>query len=212
MEKAKSLKAKNRVFLLGALTADAVLFALASVFEQLHFKTSWEILITARSLLALLLPFVLLLLGSLLPSFVKDILVFWRIKHVLPGHRAFEQKTLTDPRIDQVRLRKNVGAFPTDPGEQNTTWYRLFKKVETEISIDHVHGQFLLLRDLAAISAMLLPGCAIAWLFGSLSNHEAQVLAVILAGQFILSAVSARFQGQGLVRSVLALHGAKRRV
>ncbi len=212
MEKVKALKAKNRLIIVGVLSGDALLFALVSAWPSLDLDTAWESGAVARAIFAALVPVIVLLLGSLIPSSAKAVMVFWRLKHALPGHRAFEEQGLSDPRIDRDQLRKNIGAFPSDPSEQNATWYRLFKKVETDPSIEHAHGQFLLLRDLASITVLLLPGCLFAWLAKVLSNQDAIALAAILTAQFILSMLSARSQGEGLVRTVLALHGAKRRV
>jgi hypothetical protein len=208
----KSLKAKNRLVIGSVLMADALMFFFVSAAPKLSLHSPWSFDISARLALAVVIPLVALLLGSLLPASIKSILVFWRIKQVLPAHRAFEEKILSDPRIDRARLQKNVGAFPANPIEQNAMWYRLFKKVENEISIDYAHGQFLLLRDLGAISALLLPICLLCWITDIISTRESLIFAGILGAQFLLSAISAQSQGTGLVSSVLALHGAKRRV
>lgn len=208
----KSLKAKNNLVIGSVLGADALFFAIFSAFPNFDLQSAWASGMAVRVGLAVLIPVVVLLLGSLIPSSLKAILVFWRLRDVLPGHRAFTDKTLNDPRIEREHLRKNVGAFPSNPSEQNAMWYRLFKKVEKEISIEHVHGQFLLLRDIASISALLLVGCFLCWSFGLIFYRESLVLGCILGVQFLLAALSAQSQGQGLVSSVLALHGVKRRV
>ena len=212
MEKPKSLKAKNSLVIGSVLAADALLFAAFSALPNFNLQSAWTSGAASRAGLALLIPVIVLLLGSLIPSSAKAVLVFWRLRHALPGHRAFTDKTLSDPRIERERLRKNVGAFPSDPSQQNAMWYRLFKKVEQEVSIEHVHGQFLLLRDLASISALLLAGCVLCWRVGLIFDWESLILGSILGVQFLLAALSARSQGQGLVNSVLALHGVKRRV
>lgn len=209
---AKALKAKNHLVIVGVLSSDALLFVLVSAWPNLDLIAAWQSGTAMRAILAGLVPVIVLLLSSLIPSSAKAVMVFWRLKDVLPGHRAFDNISLSDPRIDRERLEKNVGKFPTDPVEQNSTWYRLFKKVETDPAIEHVHGQFLLLRDLASISVLLLPGTLLAWLTKIISSADAQVLAMILAAQAVFSIFGARSQGEGMVRSVLALHGVKRRV
>lgn len=212
MANQKSLKAKNSLVIGSVLAADALLFLAFSASPDFSLQPAWSSGAATRVGMTLLVPVVVLLLGSLIPSSVKAVLVFWLIRHTLPGHRAFTEKTLGDPRIERARLRKNVGEFPSDPTEQNAMWYRLFKKVEQEVSIEHVHGQFLLLRDLASISVLLLAGCVLCWSLGLIFDREALILGSILGSQFLLAALSARSQGQGLVSSVLALHGVKRRV
>lgn len=208
----KSLKARNRVILGGVLTADALLLALLATSPAMLQTEAWTSTASLRAMLAVFMPVVVLLLNCVVPASLKATLVFWRVRHVLPGHRAFSRHAHRDPRIDVDRLRRNVGAFPDEPRAQNTLWYRLFKKVEQEVLIDHVHGQFLLLRDLATISALLLLMSFGAWAAGLLARQEISTAAVVLGGQYLLAALSARWQGTGLVSSVLALHGAKRRV
>jgi hypothetical protein len=53
-------------------------------------------------------------------------------------------------------LRSNLGAFPTDPNEQNALWYKLYKSVAADPSVVQVHRPFLLTRDYAGIAFMLL--------------------------------------------------------
>ncbi len=208
----KSLKAKNGLVIGSVLLADTVFFAVFAAWPTVGFQSILANSAVTKAGIAILIPVAVLLLGSLLPSSLKAILVFWRLRDVLPGHRAFNETTLCDPRIDCERLRKHVGKFPSNPGEQNAMWYRLFKQVETDESILHIHGQFLLFRDIASISTLLIIGSTLSWHFGLFPDRHILALAGIFSVQFLLSALSAQSQGKRLVCSVLALHGVKRRV
>jgi hypothetical protein len=106
MEKPKSLKAKNSLVIGSVLAADAMLFAVFSVLPNFNLQSTWTSGVATRAGLTLLIPVIVLLLSSLIPSSAKAVLVFWRLRHALPGHRAFTDKTLSDPRIDRERLRK----------------------------------------------------------------------------------------------------------
>jgi hypothetical protein len=206
----RALKARNGPLLAGVLVADMLVFFLAS--GGGWSGGEWREYLTVRALAACLAPVVVLLSTSLLPASWKARLVFWRWKHALPGHRAFNERMLNDPRIDRERLRKNVGLFPEEAGEQNRFWYRLFKKVEHEPAIEEVNRHFLLLRDLAALSVLLLACVAASLVLRFLTPDQAGVAAAIFVVQYLLAAANANRAGHGLVSSVLALHGVKRRV
>jgi hypothetical protein len=206
----RALKARNGPLLVGALLADLVVFVLISSGDKL--ATGWQEFLTVRLLAACVAPVVVMLGVSLLPASYKARLVFWRWKHALPGHRAFSDRMLGDPRIDRDRLLRHVGLFPEEPGEQNRFWYRLFKKVEKEPSIEHVNQHFLLLRDLAVLSLLLI-GVVLAALFLKFCTPtQAGIAVAIFSVQYLLAAISASRAGHGLVSSVLALHGVKRYV
>jgi hypothetical protein len=155
-----------------------------------------------------LAPVVVLLLTSLLPADLKAVLVFWRIRNALPGHRAFSVYAPKDPRVDVDRLRAVVGAFPASPREQNALWYRLFKKVDGDPAVAQAHRHFLLFRDLASLSLLL--GIIAAGVLYALGGGAASIwLALALFGvQYVATAIAARLHGVALVCNVLALHGA----
>lgn len=151
-----------------------------------------------------------LILTSLLPPAAKAVLVFWRLNHALPGHRAFSHYAPKDPRINMDALKKNVGTLPTSPGEQNSTWYGLFKKVEQEESVSTAHRHFLLFRDLASISVLLAPIITAALFALGVPPTSVGMIAGFLSLQYIITAIVARNHGIRLVTNVLAIHGSRR--
>ncbi len=209
-EAIKSLKRQNSPAVASVLFADIIILAAASTWPFDLRSVGWWEQIAGRAVVFAVVPVIVLLLASLLPSAIKATLIFWRIRSVLPGHRAFDKATLSDPRIDVSRLQKHIGPFPTTPEQQNATWYRLFKKVEQDSSIQHAHGQYLLLRDIAALSALLFLFAIALSLIPVVRAQVGAAAVTLLATQYVLAALSARFQGEGLVKSVLAMHGAKR--
>lgn len=188
---AKPLKSQNVRWIWAVIALDMLALAAFTYPGVLD-----QDVLSARSALKLVgagaAPVVVLLLTSLLPSDGKAVLVFWRFRNVLPGHRAFSKHASADPRVNMESLRKNVGAFPEDPKEQNGAWYRLFKKVEADPSVAQAHKHYLLFRDLAALSIVLgviAPGVLLA-----LGGAPEVVLAAagLFMAQYAASAIAAR--------------------
>lgn len=200
-----SLKSKNSVWLWGVVAADALAFVAIVVPTSLDQAAS--LLAGSRIAGASIAPVAVLLLTSLLPSEAKAVLVYWKLSDVLPGHRAFSVYAHEDPRIDVERVRAVVGAFPDSPREQNTLWYRLFKKVEGNVEIAQAHRHFLLFRDLAALSLLLAAVVPVLLYLLSATLRAALFVAAVLGVQYVATAVAARFHGVRLVCNVLALHG-----
>lgn len=209
---AKALKAQNSPALWAVVVLDILLVMMITMGAAALSDLPMSRAVLIRASLMGLAPVIVLLSNPLIPSSIKAVFVFWRLKYVLPGHRAFSKHALHDARIDLVKLKKNVGVFPDDQKEQNTKWYALFKKVENDPAVQQVHKQFLLLRDLAVLSILLLVGAVIAALVGLIPASAFAAVAGLFGVQYLLSALGARFQGNGLVCSVLALHSVKRRV
>ncbi len=150
-------------------------------------------------------PLVAVFLNDLLPSNAKASIVFWRIKDALPGHRAFSEHAEADPRIDIAALKKRVGEFPQNPRDQNSCWYKLFQKHQSNVIVSDSHKRFLLFRDSSSLTLLIL---AIAWIAAVLAGAPAGLQATIaggLAAQFLWLAISARNTGIRLVQNVLAL-------
>ena len=150
-------------------------------------------------------PLIAVFLNDLLPSNAKASIVFWRIKDALPGHRAFSEHAETDPRIDIAALKKKIGDIPQSAREQNTSWYRLFQKHKSNVVVNDSHKRFLLFRDSASLTLLIL---LIAWIASALSKVPFGPQAVTVGGltiQFLWLAISARNTGIRLVQNVLAL-------
>jgi len=202
---ANSLKGKNLTWLVAALAFDAVVLWLLATQGIVAELTSAQSL-AKRAALVTLLPVPALLLSSLLSSNLKAILVFWRWQHPLPGARAFSVHAPADPRIALDRLRKNVGEFPQDPREQNSRWYALYREVQGEAPVQDSHGQYLLFRDLAAVSLLLALAAPLALLAAQSATGIVLGTAAFFLTQYLLAAQAGRIAGVRMVRNVLALH------
>ena len=203
----KSLKSQNMPWLCAAVTFD-VLLLIALLTDA---NGDWFSKANATRLgLSAFVPVAVLLLANALPTGFKETLSFWRLKEVLPGHRAFTKYGPEDSRIDMAALQKSVGALPETAKEQNALWYKLYKAVGEQTSILESHKTYLFLRELTAISFALL--VAIPGILIFLKPEVAVVGALLLLVQFLLSSLGARNSGIRFVNNVLVVHAAGKAV
>src|SRR5437764_2412021 len=121
----RSLKSSNLKWLVLLAVLDAVV-ALFLVSPEMIDGITLTKLAVMRALGTAVLPVVVLVLTGLLPNNVKTMLVFWKVASPLPGSEAFTKHGPADTRIDMAALKKNVGALPTEPADQNAKWYKLY--------------------------------------------------------------------------------------
>ena len=207
----KSLKTQNAAWLWSVAVLDCVIllgiqFAGASDTLELS-ETAKQIGI--RGALSSAAPVLVLLLTNLFSADFKAALIYWRFRDVLPSHRAFSIHAEHDSRIDPAALKRHVGAWPDQPKAQSAFWYKLYKAVDTDVSVSTAHRHYLLFRDLAAMSVFLV---FVAPLVASLFVRAlAAPSAMLFLVQYVAAAVSARHQGTRMVTTVLALHSIKKR-
>lgn len=208
MSKEEPLKARNVAWIWAVIVAD-VLALVAVAFPSAAAPTASWFESGAYLGGASIAPVVVLLLTSLLSANSKAVLVFWRVRDALPGHRAFSEYAPKDPRVDMGRLRAALGDLPVAPHDQNTLWYRFLKKLEVLPNIAEEHRNFLLFRDLAALSFLLaLVAPALLYFLGA-GGEAIAISFALFAVQYIATVIAARNHGIGLVCNVLAAISAK---
>ncbi|WGT62486.1 hypothetical protein [Variovorax paradoxus] len=205
----KSLKQANFVWLCTLVTFDVVVLAVV-IFPDIVRDATVSNIALARSISSILLPVVPLLLTNTISQLMKARLVYWKWSDPLPGSRAFTTFVKKDERIDEAKLLKNVGAFPADPKEQNSKWYGLYLKVKHEVSVVDSHKAFLLYRDMASLSLILLVlAASVLWYLDFPRNDIQKVCGVFLL-QYLLTMMSARLAGHRMVCTVLAVHSTRK--
>lgn len=203
-----SLKAENGKAIWLLVSADIVAIVLVLTgfaFTQASLSELAQSTFVRGLLFAAAGPLVAVFLNDLLPSNAKASIVFWRLKDALPGHRAFSEHAEADPRIDLAVLKQKIGEFPQNPRDQNSRWYKLFQKHQSNVIVIDSHKRFLLFRDSSSLTLLIL---VIAWIASALSGVPAALQAVVVGGlavQFLWLAISARNTGIRLVQNVLAL-------
>ena len=119
----KSIKARY-VWLLRAFVAlntlvGFVAFSGSDVVRAVELS-QWVDLIEPKLLLSLALPFATLILDGIVTSDFKEVLVCWRLKNTLPGHRAFSVHAKADPRVDMKALEDKHGPLPLSANVRET--------------------------------------------------------------------------------------------
>lgn len=205
----KTLKGRNLAWLVATLALDVLVLLVIAFHTAIDDLTLTRLAVIRASLTALL-PIPILILSSLISSDHKAILVFWRFKHPLPGARAFSVHAPGDHRIDLTKLKKNVGEFPSAERDQNTKWYGLYKQVDSDPSVVDSHKNYLLFRDIAAMSLLLVPVLPLVLYLGGIDSARMLVSAASFMGQYLLTAFAARTTGIRFVQNVLAVHASRK--
>jgi len=203
-----SLKEKNRVPLLTIVVANALTFYLVATVNAIGiFGLSVLVKDSISALPAGAMFVITSVLVEVLGSKMKARLVFWKWANPLPGTRAFSEIIHTDDRIDIEALKRKIGPFPTNPREQNSTWYKLYLALGNNPRITQVHRDYLFTRDYTAISVLFLfVGGAAIWVFSPYLNAIGYDTALIV--QYLIVRNSAMHHGERFVTTVLALTAA----
>ncbi|MFU5804199.1 hypothetical protein [[Pseudomonas] boreopolis] len=205
----KTLKGRNLAWLVATLVLDCLVLLVWAFHTAVEDLTPSRLAVI-RGSLTTLLPIPALILSSLIPANIKTILVFWRIKYPLPGSRAFSVHAPADDRIDLEKLKKHVGEFPVDERDQNAKWYGLYKQVDSDPSVADSHKNYLLFRDIAAMSILLVPVVPVVMYFNDVDRARILICAAWFLGQYLIAAFAARSTGVRFVQNVLAVHASRK--
>ena len=173
-------------------------------FDVSNFKKLLTQFISKNGWLLLISPIIVSIVNGLLNSNVKAILVFWRIKNVLPGCRSFTKLAPNDPRIDMESLKTKVNDFPIAPKDQNAVWYKLSKAHAAKLSVKSSHKQYLLLRDFTSFSSLILLLTFISLFFFEITVETKLIYLSLLVVQYLITAHAGTTYGNRFVCNVLA--------
>ena len=205
----KTLKGRNLAWLVATLVLD-VLVLLVLAFDSTIQDLTPTGIAAVRTSLAGLLPIPALILSSLISADHKARLVFWRFTYPLPGSRAFSVYAPADHRIDVGKLEKHVGEFPVGEREQNAKWYGLYRKVDSDPSVVDSHKNYLLFRDIAAMSLLLVPVLPVVMYVVGVDSPSILISTTWFLGQYLITALAARTAGIRFVQNVLAVHASRK--
>ena len=163
MSAGQSLKEQNAWLIRTALLLHAVAFTYVA-FEPVVFahlsqpniiQKLQDTLVPGAFSLATIALARLVLLG-LIPSRLRDRLIHWRLRHPLPGARAFTKFGPADPRVDMSKLQSIYSPLPTDAGEQAALFYKLYGANAEHIGVLDAHKSYLATRDIGSINFLEL--------------------------------------------------------
>jgi len=148
--------------------------------------------------------FLVVVANGILNSRIKEILVFWRLRDPLPGARAFTELVQCDPRIDVQELTRTLEKLPVAPHEQNATWYKIYKKHESEVSVQDAQRSYLLTRDMTGFTVLIFCMIFIVGLLLALPIKRLFICLLMPLLEYLVSAIAARNYGNRFVCDVLA--------
>jgi hypothetical protein len=200
------LKAKNAWYLwvfIGANLAVFLSLVVSKAFVGSAVEHFWGRVTAKDGIIAVTIPLAAMVFSGALGDTAKARLVFWRWRHPLPGCRVFTELLNTDPRIDVPALKKKLGRLPKEPQAQNALWYGLYRARQAAPTIFEAHRLYLLTRDMATISAVLVVLFSIGVVASSIERKIAVLYSGGLIVQYLLVASAARNYGVRFVLNVL---------
>jgi hypothetical protein len=208
LTKSKTFKQRNAPFITAYVLLNIVVFLLVNgLFAEFQsgFSATEFLKLGKMAVVGIALNVISLVLGYVLPTGFKDVLVYWRVRNVLPGCRAFTKLAAGDPRINLKAIKRKLGRdLPTNAQEQNEVWYRFLKDYESQFpAIGEDHRMTLLFRDLTAVSFLLVPALEIPSFWFAAGAAPWLYLGGLVLMCLLLS-LSGRNAGNRLVRNVLA--------
>lgn len=217
-DRPQHLKAQNAWLIRAALVLHALAFTYVAfepfVLTQLDgvdaLKKIKAVLAPGSVSLAVIVLAKLILLG-IVPARLRDRLIYWRWRHPLPGSRAFTRLGPNDARVDIASLERLYGPLPSDPGEQDYLFYKIYRIHADEVGVLDAHKSYLAARDIGIINLilfLLLPGFA--W-WATLDLARTATYAAALLASYLLLAFAAQIYGGRLVENVLAAASADQR-
>lgn len=150
MSDGDSLKQKNlpwlgAYLLLSGLVLAWFYFAMPNILDGAKGFSSVDL---AKAVVAFCAPLIAIPINTFAGADLKAMLVFWRMKWALPGHR-FVHLAEGDARIDLSQLKRRLGgSLPASPKAQNDAWLKMYRVHEANPSVRTNHQESLLLRDL----------------------------------------------------------------
>lgn len=207
MSSEKALKTQNIPSIIIFLVLNIALYTVFYV----GFKDFWQELVSQfnianakNGLVAAITPALSFALTGLISPGLKANIVFWKKDNPLPGSRAFTEVAPKDVRIDMNVLKKKVKKLPVEPGKQNRAWYKIYKEVADTPTVELAHKHFLLARELATVSLLLLVATPWPILLIAKNAEFAGIYVLVLLAEFIVFCVVGQNTGKRFVANVLA--------
>ncbi len=136
---------------------------------------------------------------------IKEILVFWQLNNIIPGHRAFTLHMSSDARVDAKKLKRKYGILPSAPKEQNQKWYSLYKEYASAKPVLDAHKNYLRYRELILIPLLYMLLSVVLFFLGRAELTDTFLAIAGLGIEYLVFMVAARNAGNSLVKNVLAL-------
>lgn len=146
-----------------------------------------------------------LLMNGILKTDHKDCIVFWKVKQALPSYRVFSYLVKNDYRIDFDELSIKHNPLPVDPELQHKLWYKLLKRYPDDEMILQSHRDYLLYRDLTAITFLMSVVYFIIFIALKIIGRNISILIILVfLIEYIILVVTARNKAERFVLNVVS--------
>ncbi len=103
-----------------------------------------------------LLSIIGLLILNIIPSNVKEILIFWKVNNRLPSYRWQNKVASKDSRMNIKILNKKYGKNISSQ-KQHDIWYKAYQKYKADEVILESQKDYLFSRDLCITTILIMP-------------------------------------------------------
>ena len=103
-----------------------------------------------------LLSIIGLLILNIIPSNVKEILIFWKVNNRLPSYRWQNKVVSKDSRMNIKILNKKYGKNISSQ-KQHDIWYKAYQKYKADEVILESQKDYLFSRDLCITTILIMP-------------------------------------------------------
>ena len=204
----KDLKSQNIIPLTGIYAGVFVLLASVHWGAEKAFEVSNQLF--QNGLVGMVITAFGGVLSNFLPNAAKYGLLYFRLRHQLPGHRC-KHICKKDPRISFERLEQRwpeLFAEEMDPSSQNSFWYsEIYWPVRNSPEVLQAHKSFLLYREAASglfvLLIALLLSSVLASRFPSPSLGGWSFL--LLVAMLLILCQAARQSGQRMVTNAVTV-------
>lgn len=154
----------------------------------------------------LALPIISIILNGLLPNYIKEFFVFWKIKNRLPGNKAFSVYGQKDSRVDLKALENKYPEILKEEFDENKLWYKIYLAYQEYPSVWDAQKNYLFTRDIASLSVYFVVISFVLEIFFKI-NLESMWLLIFL--EYFILMISCRVYASKFVTNVLALESTK---
>lgn len=145
------------------------------------------------------------ILTDILTPQIKHVIIFWRLKDTLPGHRVFSEMVNKDPRIDKENLEMRLVEFPTNPIDQNRLWYKIYQKYRNDELILDSHSKFLFFRDSCVLTIFVFIVSTTICILLKVALFQFLLVITYQILQLLILMIAGRNTGNRFVQNVLCL-------
>jgi hypothetical protein len=144
---------------------------------------------------------------DLIPKPLKETWVFLKVRHRLPGFRAFADACKRPDQIDTSKIADYHALVDAQPDLQQRSFYKLYKKHASLSNVEHYSFRYLAWRDTSSMMLLLAVVTIPTWMLSAFVNvpfRSALWLAALALGASVIMAAAARQMARELVIQVLS--------